>query len=707
MKISILLPFKENFSPEYAGAVSLYIDQITKKSAYKRNIIVYGSTHYKKKLSTKYQNIYIEKLFFQSNQIKYIKRFIEVHKKDPSDLIEVHNRPLYLKELFKNLNSEFIFHFHNDPLAMNGSKLISERISMINKCKKIIFCSNWVKNQFIKNIILSEADKKKLLVIEHSIDKKKLDLSKKKKIITFVGRLNKAKGYDLFGEATLNILKKYKDWEVNVVGDEPREILTYSHKNFKTLGFLNHKKVLELYERTSIAITCSRWNEPFGRTSMEASSRGCAVIVTNRGGLKETVTDAIILNDLKIKTLFTEIEKLILNKKKRINLQKKSSKNFFLTHELIAKKTDDYRKKVLTDQLGLLNINSDTCLKILHVTNFNYRFDGRLFYNTGKRINNGFIQLGHAVLEFSDRDIIHDNKKIHDLKGSISLNNKLIITCDNFKPDLIVLGHADKISKPTIAAIQKKYPYIKFCQWFLDPLNKMGPDYLRNKSRLLEKSSYMDANFLTTSPDALDFTFEKDKSFFMPNPSDRALDNLNIYNNDCEKDVFFAMSHGVHRGVLKDGKYDERDIVLKKITKNQKIITDFYGYSNKQPVWAQNFLDVISNCKMGLNLSRGKPLKYYSSDRIAQFMGNGMLTLIHSGTKYNHFFDNSEMVFYKNDNDLIDKILKYKRDDKQRKKIAQKGQKKYNKYFNSVKVAEYIINKTFDLKNKNKFIWSK
>ena len=707
MKISILLPFKENFSPEYAGAVSLYIDQITKKSAYKRNIIVYGSTHYKTKLSTKYQNIYIEKLFFQSNQIKYIKRFIEVHKKDPSVLIEVHNRPLYLKELFKNLNSEFIFHFHNDPLAMNGSKLISERISMINKCKKIIFCSNWVKNQFIKNITLSEADKKKLSVIEHSIDKKKLDLSKKKKIITFVGRLNKAKGYDLFGEATLNILKKYKDWEVNVVGDEPREILTYSHKNFKTLGFLNHKKVLELYERTSIAITCSRWNEPFGRTSMEASSRGCAVIVTNRGGLKETVTDAIILNDLKIKTLFTEIEKLILNKKKRINLQKKSSKNFFLTHELIAKKTDDYRKKVLTDQLGLLNINRDTCLKILHVTNFNYRFDGRLFYNTGKRINNGFIQLGHAVLEFSDRDIIHDNKKIHDLKGSISLNNKLIITCDNFKPDLIVLGHADKISKPTIAAIQKKYPYIKFCQWFLDPLNKMGPDYLRNKSRLLEKSSFMDANFLTTSPDALDFTFEKDKSFFMPNPSDRALDNLNIYNNDCEKDVFFAMSHGVHRGVLKDGKYDERDIVLKKITRNSKIITDFYGYSNKQPVWAQNFLDVISNCKMGLNLSRGKPLKYYSSDRIAQFMGNGMLTLIHSGTKYNHFFDNSEMVFYKNDSDLIDKILKYKKDDKQRKKIAQKGQKKYNKYFNSVKVAEYIINRTFDLKNKNKFIWSK
>ena len=36
----------------------------------------------------------------------------------------------------------------------------------------------------------------------------------------------------------------------------------------------------------------------------------------------------------------------------------------------------------------------------------------------------------------------------------------------------------------------------------------------------------------------------------------------------------------------------------------------------------------ISNSYMGLNLSRGKPIKYYSSDRIAQLVGNGLLTFI-------------------------------------------------------------------------------
>ena len=49
-------------------------------------------------------------------------------------------------------------------------------------------------------------------------------------------------------------------------------------------------------------------------------------------------------------------------------------------------------------------------LRILHVTNFNERHDGRLFFNTGRRINNGFIRLGHSVLEFSDRDIVRHYK---------------------------------------------------------------------------------------------------------------------------------------------------------------------------------------------------------------------------------------------------------------------------------------------------------
>ena len=35
--------------------------------------------------------------------------------------------------------------------------------------------------------------------------------------------------------------------------------------------------------------------------------------------------------------------------------------------------------------------------------------------------------------------------------------------------------------------------------------------------------------------------------------------------NDCSNDVFFALSHGVHRGVLKSGKNDDRASFIKRL----------------------------------------------------------------------------------------------------------------------------------------------
>ena len=50
MKISILLPYKENFSPTYPGAVSLFVNTTNKVSKFKNDITVFGSTNYKKKI---------------------------------------------------------------------------------------------------------------------------------------------------------------------------------------------------------------------------------------------------------------------------------------------------------------------------------------------------------------------------------------------------------------------------------------------------------------------------------------------------------------------------------------------------------------------------------------------------------------------------------------------------------------------------------
>ena len=710
MKISILLPYKENFSPEYPGAVSLFVYETSKISKFKKLINVYGNTNFKKRFNLKYTNIDLKKKIFSSQTNDYVKKYIALEKKNDSSIIEVHNRPSYIHLINQELKNRILtLYFHNDPLTMEGSKSIEQRKKLLKTCYKIIFNSSWSKKRFLEGLENKFVNSNKLLIIYQSANKTSLSIIKnKKKWITFVGKLNRAKGYDIFAKSIRKVLNKHTDWKAIIIGDEKREKIFLKHKNAKILGFKRHNEVINIFKKTSITVACSRWDEPFGRTSLEASANGCAVIITNKGGLPETVTDAKIINQLNEKNLTKNINYLIENSAIRKKLQKLSIKNFYLTHEFVSKNIDNYRSEKLyfNKKIFLKSLNKN--LRILHVTNFNERLDGRLFFNTGRRINNGFIRLGHSVLGFSDRDIQKYYKSFTDFKGKKILNDKLKKTCYNYKPDLIVTGHADLISRQQIEELKEDNPNTKFAQWFLDPLNKQGPDFERNKDRIMDKIDLMDASFITTSPSALPFLPNESKNFYIPNPADESFETLNNFTKSCSVDVFFALSHGVHRGKLKSGKIDDRITFLESlqsITKDVKF--DIYGINKVQPIWADHYFKTISNCKMGLNLSRGKAIKYYSSDRITQIVGNGLVCLIDKNTKYSNFFSDNEMVFYKNVSDLSEKILKISRDEKLRKQIGRKGKIKYMKYFNSTKVANYIINRTLDFKDKNSYLWER
>ena len=530
MKISILLPYKENFSSKYAGAVSLFVKDTTIHSMYKNNINVFGHTKYKSKLLHNYINLDIKKNLLQSNSKIYVKKFLEHEELLPSDLIEIHNRPNYIKFFSKNTNSKLILYFHNDPLKMNGSKSLIERRDLLKKTDKIIFNSKWSLGRFAQGFNKFEIHHNKLNIIYQSSKKVKINFNKKEKIISFVGKLNSAKGYDLFGSAIVKILDKYQDWKAIVIGDEPREKHIFVHKNLKILGFKSHDFVLRCFNKVSISVVCSRWDEPFGRTSLESASRGCALIISNKGGLPETTNHALILKKLTSEEVFNKIEFLIKNTKIRKIFQKKNYNGFRFTHKYITNLQDNIRSNILKTQIFFINkINEKTKFKILHVTNFNERHDGRLHYNTGRRLNNGFIRSGHNVLTLSDRDILNQNKSITDIKGKSYLNNKIIKCYENFKPNLIVFGHADNVTNETLEYLKNKDKHLKISQWFLDPVSKYSPDYKRNRNRIIEKSNICDFNFLTTSPTALDFNLKN--ANYIPNPCDEAFEILSNYNN--------------------------------------------------------------------------------------------------------------------------------------------------------------------------------
>jgi len=688
-KIATILPYKESYTVSNASAVSLWVSEFFKNSIYKNDNFIYGNTKPGKYLTKNYRNIFLDslKFKFQSTSNEYTEKLIYTLNQEKFDIIEIHNRPLVLSKLMSKINSKFIMYFHNDPLSMSGSKTVSERNEIIKKVDKLIFISRWVKDRFFKGINNNFLHKTK--IIYHSVNTRKKTI--KSNLIVFVGKLNYSKGYDIYRDAIIKILDKYANWKALSIGSESRRNIYINHKQHKELGFINHKKTLEILDKSEIAVVPSRWEEPFGRVALEAAACGCATITSATGGLLETNNYLININKIDSEKLYSKIDLLIQNNNKRKELQKLSRQN--IKHKISNNTNviDLMRDSIFPKyQLNLLKKK----LKIINLYNQGQKTDYRLYnISLGKKFTNGFIRNNHDVLEISDRDFIKNNRSIFNLKSNReSFQKHLIDSFKNYNPDMFFFGHTNNIDISTLDELRSINKNIIISHWNEDPLM---PDLIFSKKNIENIKPYVsiaDHNFITTDPSILKNQFTTNNFNFFFVPVDRNIECFNVYNSQSKNDIFYAMSHGVNRGVLKEGFEDNRIKFLEKLIKKiPNIKHDFRGFENKQPIWGNDFYDALVNSKMGLNLSRGIPTKYYSSNRIASILGNGLLTFVDKKTQLNDFFNNNEIIFYNSIDDLASKIKFYSKNDKLRIKIAKKGKAKYFKLFNGNKISKYIV----------------
>ena len=278
----------------------------------------------------------------------------------------------------------------------------------------------------------------------------------------------------------------------------------------------------------------------------------------------------------------------------------------------------------------------------------------------------------------------------------------MIETFKNYNPDLLFFGHSNNISPATISEIRRINKNLIISQWNEDPIMPSLDYSKKNISNINFYKDLVDHNFITTDPSVLKKQNTNiENTHFLFVPVDKNIECFDVYKLNPSKDLFYAMSHGVNRAKLKKGKTDERIIFLNNLIKKlDNIVFDFYGFENKEPIWGNNFYKSLVNSKMGLNLSRGLPTKYYSSNRIASLMGNGLLTFIDKRTQIGDIFNKNEIILYTSLNELADKIKFYKHNDKARIKIAKNGKLKYFKLFNEQRITKYIIDKSLGKENK-------
>ena len=113
MKIASILPYKENYTEKGAGAVALWISDFNKDSIFNKSTFIIGSTNNKKFLSKNYININVKNISskLSSTTKNYSNKIIERIESLNFDIIELHNRPIMVKEFLKDKFKNYFYIF--------------------------------------------------------------------------------------------------------------------------------------------------------------------------------------------------------------------------------------------------------------------------------------------------------------------------------------------------------------------------------------------------------------------------------------------------------------------------------------------------------------------------------------------------------------------------------------------------------------------
>lgn len=228
------------------------------------------------------------------------------------DILVVHNRHaltevyhyLAVKQLHKRSIVEVHSCFEKETFAKNALRRhIDSYIFQqeINQANKIIFVSNAGKVSFQKTF---QIDDNKSEIIYNGIGRDKLDAGKSAPMnqgkpynLLYVGRLIKEKGVELLLYAADKLRIDYPV-TVSIVGDGPdrqrlQAIVDEKNLNNEVTFFGRQVDVIPYYEKASVFVYPSIWQEVFGISIVEGMAFGKPCIVNRVGGIPEIVQDGI------------------------------------------------------------------------------------------------------------------------------------------------------------------------------------------------------------------------------------------------------------------------------------------------------------------------------------------------------------------------------------------------------------------------------
>jgi hypothetical protein len=331
--------------------------------------------------------------------------------------------------------------------------------------------------------------------------------------------------------------------------------------------------------------------------------------------------------------------------------------------------------------------------RIVHAANFSRKAKGAFQHSVEHKISNGLIRNGHAVYNFSDRDVARSGTLLgHRAFGGRAANRAFAEFCRSIEPELILLGHANTLSAETLAELRRALPDLRILQYNVDPLFEA-----ENVAAILSKIDVVDATLITSAGEALRSFYKPGRVVgFMPNPVDPSIETGRCHERaELPFDLFYACGNQSDPRFVAGRDWTSRDLIAKLHDALPRLRMLTPGVDGAPQLAGAKYQRALESCAIGLNVSKRNDIFLYSSDRLAQLAGNGLAVLIDRAAGYRSIFGEDEFVYFSTIDELLDKISKLSGDQPYRQRIAAAGWARYHALFNERAVAQYLFDVAF------------
>lgn len=157
-----------------------------------------------------------------------------------------------------------------------------------------------------------------------------------------------------------------------------------------------------------------------------------------------------------------------------------------------------------------------------------------------------------------------------------------------------------------------------------------------------------------------------------------------------------ALSAHKHDVVFIGRSYGERNDFLSHLETNLADINlGVYGQTRKEVISGRAYMELISNCRIGINYQRDNTMPLCTSNRMIHLAANGCLVMSPKIPRIEEVFSPDEVVYFDTRADCEEKIRHFLAHPAEAEKIAKAAQSRAHKDYDNKSVAADMLEKIY------------